>query len=174
MSLHLIVAMKERRVRAVFIQDFQHLYRGARDKSANGITDWLKQLAEDAGVVIVLFATPELGELSHLNIQLHSRAPARFRLGPFKRDDDWIALLRGIATRCHAIDWNPIHQRYERDLHVVTQGLLRPLKQVLSAAAAIVLDGSAGELSPAALSQAHQLVFGTDSSVPNPFRGKSK
>jgi len=174
LSVHLTAALKDRAVRAIFIQDFQHLYRGARDKSAAGITDWLKQLAEDAGIVIVLFATPELGDLSHLNVQLHSRSPARFRLGPFRRDDSWISFLQTISARCSSIDWNPIHQRYERDLHVVTQGLLRPLKQMLSAAATVALSGPSSELSPAVFAQAHKLVFGTDSSVPNPFREKAK
>jgi type II secretory pathway predicted ATPase ExeA len=174
MSVHLISALKDRAVRAIFIQDFQHLYRGARDKSAAGITDWLKQLAEDAGIVVVLFATPELGDLSHLNLQLHTRAPARFRLSPFPRDENWIAFLKGVAGRCSALDWSPIYEKYERDLHVVTQGLARPLKQLLSAAATCVLRVDGTKLSADVFSQAHRLVFGTDSSVPNPFQGRVK
>ena len=32
MSLNLFAALRERRARVLFIQDFQHLYRGSRDK----------------------------------------------------------------------------------------------------------------------------------------------
>ncbi len=173
-SLNLIAALKDRNIKALFIQDFQHLYRGARDKSAAGITDWLKQLVEDAGVVIVLFGTPELGDLSHLNPQLHSRSPARYRLTRFERNDEWIAFLQGMALRCKSIDWAPIHQRYERELHIVSDGLLRPLKQVLTAAATIFIRDELQELNSGVFAAAHQMVFGTDSSVPNPFLGRAK
>jgi len=173
-SLNLIAALKERAIRVLFIQDFQHLYRGERDRSAGGITDWLKQLVEEAGVVIVLFGTPELGDLGQLNAQLHSRSPARYRLSRFERNDEWIAFLQGMAQRCRSIDWAPIHERYERELHIVSTGLLRPLKQVLSAAATILIRDGGAELNPAVFAAAHQMVFGTDSSVPNPFQGRGK
>lgn len=97
-SLNLIAALKERAIRVLFIQDFQHLYRGERDRSAAGITDWLKQLVEEAGVVIVLFGTPELGDLGQLNAQLHSGSPARYRLSRFDRNDEWIAFLQGMPS----------------------------------------------------------------------------
>jgi energy-coupling factor transporter ATP-binding protein EcfA2 len=173
-SLNLIAALKERCIKVLFIQDFQHLYRGERDKSAAGITDWLKQLVEDAGVVIVLFGTPELGDLGQLNAQLHSRSPARYRLAPFERNEEWVAFLQGMAQRCKAIDWTPIHQRYERELHIVSAGLLRPLKQVLSAAATVLIRDGGTELTPAVFGAAHQMVFGTDSATPNPFLGRRK
>ena len=79
-----------------------------------------------------------------------------------------------MAQRCRSIDWAPIHECYERELHIVSSGLLRPLKQVLSAAATILIRDGESELNPAVFAAAHHMVFGTDSSVPNPFRGRGK
>jgi hypothetical protein len=42
-----------------------------------------------------------------------------------------------------------IHERYGRELHIVSAGLLRPLKQVLSSAATILIRDGELELNPA-------------------------
>ena len=174
MSLNLFAALLERRARIVFIQDFQHLYRGSRDKSAGSITDWLKQLVEETGVILVMFGTPELGDLGQLNRQLQTRAPARYRLGAFVRNEVWIEFLRGIADRCRIIDWNPLHERFERQLFFVTDGLPRTLMQLLSLAAVELVERRERVVDAAALSAAYTTLLGTDVEGPNLFAGWSR
>ncbi len=172
MSLNLFAALRERRARVLFIQDFQHLYRGSRDKSAASITDWLKQLVEETGVVLVMFGTPELGDLGQLNRQLQTRAPARYRLGAFVRNEVWVEFLRGVAGRCKAIDWTPLHERFERELFIVTNGLPRALMQLLSLAAVSLVERREQMVDAAALSVAYQALYGADAEGVDPFGGR--
>jgi type II secretory pathway predicted ATPase ExeA len=171
MSLNLFAALRERRARALFIQDFQHLYRGSRDKSAAVITDWLKQLVEETGVVLTMFGTPELGDLEHMCRQLQTRAPARYRLGPFARNDVWVEFLRGVAGRCKAVDWSPLHERFERELFMATNGLPRALIQLLSLAAVSAIDRKSQAVEAPDLSLAYRALYGKDTDGTDPFAG---
>jgi type II secretory pathway predicted ATPase ExeA len=174
LSVNLFAALRERETRALFVQDFQHLYRGSRDKLAAAITDWIKHLVEETGIVIVMFGTPELGDLGQLNMQLQTRAPARYRLCPFVRGDEWIEFLKQISARATSLDWSPIYKEFERELFVATCGLPRPLMQMLSLAARSLVEAEERTPTWRTLDAAHQALFGGDPGIVSPFAGRRK
>jgi hypothetical protein len=163
-------ALRERGVKVLFIDEFQHVCRGKRNLSATAITDWIKQLADDGGVVVILLGTRELRPLAEMNDQLSSRAPAHFELREFERNEEWVGLLKEISTNVKSFDLSTIHSEFYKPLHAVTRGTLRPLKQLLIASALVAIEAGKTILDKASLAIGHDLVFGSDPHTANPFR----
>ena len=163
-------ALRERGVKVLFIDEFQHICRGRRTLSAAAITDWIKQLADDGGVVVILLGTRELKSLSEINDQLGSRIPAHFELKEFERNEEWIGLLKQIADTVKAFDISTIHTHFYKQLHSATRGALRPLKQILIASAIAAVDKGKTALDKDSLAVGHERVFGTDPHFANVFR----
>lgn len=162
-------ALRERGVKAVFIDESQHIFRGKRTLSAGAITDWIKQLADEGGVVVIMLGTRELSPLAEANEQLSSRAPAHFELKEFERNEEWIGLLKQIAGAVKSFDLSPIHSSLYKPLHKVTRGTLRPLKQLLVEGTISAVEAGKSNLDRESLSAAHLRVFGTDPHMPNAF-----
>jgi type II secretory pathway predicted ATPase ExeA len=163
-------ALRERGVKVLFIDEFQHVCRGKRNLSAAGITDWIKQLADDGGVVVILLGTRELKPLIEINDQLSSRAPAHFELKEFDRNVEWAGLLKGLSENVKSYDLSTIHSTFQKSLHVATRGALRPLKQLLMASAGVAIEAEKSALDKASLMIGYERVFGPDSLAANPFQ----
>jgi hypothetical protein len=162
-------AIRERAVKAIFIDECQHIFRGKRTLSAAAITDWIKQLADEAGVVVVMFRTRELGPLEQANEQLSSRAPAHFELREFDLNEEWVGLLRQISNGVTAIDISSIHTDSYKLLHKATRGALRPLKQLLIAGSVHAALVGKRSLDRESLAAGYAQVFGADPHRPNVF-----
>lgn len=162
-------ALRERGVKVLFMDEFQHVCRGKREISAAGITDWIKQLVDDGGVVVILLGTLELKPLIEMNDQLGSRAPAHFELKGFERNEDWVGLLQQIANEVKSIDLSSIHLDLYKPLHAASKGMLRPLKQLLIAGAMIAIEAGKTAIDKNSLSDGYERVFGADPRVANPF-----
>jgi len=162
-------ALRERGVKAIFIDECQHIFRGRRTLSAAAITDWIKQLSDEAGVVVIMLGTRELRPLEEANDQLSSRAPAHFELQQFALDDDWVGLLKQIASEVKSFNLKSIYTDFYKNLHKATRGAIRPLKQLLIASAVGAILAGKSDLDKESLAYGHMQVFGTDPHSPNVF-----
>lgn len=166
-------AMRQRGIRAIFIDESQHILRGKRTLSAAAITDWIKQISDDAGIVIVMLGTPDLGMIENTNDQLGSRAPAHFELREFERNDHWLGLLKQLAKTVTSFDLSPIYSNFHKPLHEASGGALRPLKQLLIASTIYAASMEKKVLDRDSLCYGHRQVFGPDSRRNNWFDDNS-
>ena len=164
----LIKALVDRNVQLIIIDEFQHLFRGRRDSSANEITDLLKEITDKTRIPIFVFGTDELGDLSQIDVQFASRLPARFQIRPFVRGAEWQAFLRAFHTTCTCIDLSIISS-VEAKIHLTTNGSPRALKFLLIAAATVAMNEGRTTVEISDLRNGFSHIFGTAGSNNNPF-----
>jgi hypothetical protein len=76
------------KVELLLIDEFQHFVEHAKRNEALRVTDWLKNLINQARIPVVLFGLPNSEEILRLNVQLARRFSARYYLRPFSIDDE--------------------------------------------------------------------------------------
>ncbi|WP_044528852.1 ATP-binding protein [Herbaspirillum sp. B65] len=160
--------LRERSVIAVFIDESQHISRGKRTLSAAAITDWLKELRDASGVVIMMMGTREFVPLSASNDQLASRAPASFSLSEFQNDESWKGLLLKISQDVTEFDLKPI-TTFARKLHKATNGVPRTLKQLLIASTYAGMSSGKTAIDADSLKIGYASVFGNNPQQENIF-----
>jgi len=168
-SEDLVGALRDQRVKLLFINEAHHLTQGQRRSSGMTITDYLKLVVDDTNIVVVMLGLERGGRLDQINDQLFSRAPVRCKLDAFRADVAWTGLLEALAKECLAFDIDLAHEQFSRQLHKATKGLLRPLKQLLEVAVRLAARRDRLALDQEALSEAFILLFGDDGRVANPF-----
>jgi type II secretory pathway predicted ATPase ExeA len=164
----LAATLKERNVIAIFIDEAQHISRGKRTLSAAAITDWLKELRDASGAVIMLMGTREFIPLAESNDQLASRAPATFSLSEFQNDENWEGLLVKISNEVTAFDLSPA-TTFARKLHKATNGVPRTLKQILIASTYAGMSTGKTVLDVESLKTGYASVFGNTPQQENAF-----
>lgn len=164
----LAATLKERNVVAIFIDESQHISRGRRTLSAAAITDWVKELRDASGVVIVMMGTREFIALDESNDQLSSRAPATFSLAEFQFDENWQGLLVKIAAEVTAFDLSSI-TNFAKKLHRASNGIPRTLKQLLIASTRAGIEAGKTLLDEECLKAGYVSVFGNSSQKGNIF-----
>ncbi|TFW08110.1 AAA family ATPase [Oxalobacteraceae bacterium OM1] len=165
----IIEALRDRCVKVLFLDEFQHVCRGNRTLSAAGILDWVKQLSDAAGIVVVMLGTRELKPLCEMNDQLGSRAPASFTLKEFERNSEWVGLLRRLSDGVTSIDLSPISTEFYKPLHASSNGVLRHLKQILVMSTIAAMESGKTKIDRASFTIGHARVYGDKPSSPNPF-----
>lgn len=168
-SALLAEALKERKVIAVFIDESQHISRGKRTLSAAAITDWIKQLSDASGVVIIMLGTRDFIPLSQSNDQLSSRAPAAFSMSEFQCDEIWQGLLKQFAEAVKSFDLTPTYKKFSKKLHKATAGTPRTLKQLLIASSIAGLQAGKKVLDQESLKHGYDQVFGNNPQIGNMF-----
>lgn len=168
-SEDLVRAIKEQRIKLLFVNESHHMTQGQRRLSGKTITDYLKLVVDDTNIVVVTLGLASGGYLETLNDQLYSRAPARCELKAFKADGAWTALLQALAVQCQAFDIHGAHDHFSRQLHRATKGLLRPLKQLLEVSVRMAARRGLLAIDQQALSEAFAILFGDSGRTPNPF-----
>lgn len=163
-------AIRERGIVAILLDESQHIGRGKRTLIAAAITDWIKQISDQSGVVFILLGTPDLRPLTETNDQLGSRAPAHFELKAFDLNEEWVGLLRHLSKEVTSFDISSAHTTFYRQLHRVTGGALRPLKQVLIASTLAAYKLGKLSLDKDCLAAGHEQVFGPHPHTPNIFK----
>jgi|GEM_PF-2903436 len=161
-------ALRERGVKVLFLDEFQHVCRGQRSLSAAAITYWIKQLADEGGVVVILLGTRELKPLTEMNDQLGSRAPAIFELREFQYNDEWIGVLKQFAVQIRSFNCEVITE-LAKPIRAATHGTLRTLKQLLLTSTKAAIESNKSALDQESLCIGFARAFGTDSRTPNPF-----
>lgn len=171
-SEDLISALKEQRIKLLFINEVHHLTQGQRKLSGKTITDYLKLVVDETNIVVVMLGVAGGGYLEQLNDQLFSRAPARCKLEPFSANDKWIGFLQALANECRAFDIHIAHSKFSRQIHRATHGLIRPLKQLLEIAVHLAAKRGLLAIDEQSLFDAFAVLFGASGSVANPFLKK--
>jgi len=168
-SEDLVGALKDQRIKLLFINETHHLTQGQRRQSGTTITDYLKLVIDDTNIVVVMLGLERGGHLEQINDQLFSRAPVRCKLDAFVADEAWTGLLQALAAQCQAFDIHVTHKQFSRQLHKATKGLLRPLKQLLEMAVLMAARRGQLALDQEGLSEAFAQLFGDGDRVVNPF-----
>lgn len=171
-SEDLIGALRDERIKLLFINESHHLIQGQRRSAGKTITDYLKLVVDDTNIVVVMLGVASGGHLEQLNDQLFSRAPARCKLEAFSAGDKWTGFLQALANECKAFDIHIAHRELSRPLHRATNGLLRPLKQLLEIAVHFAAKRGLLAIDGQALFDAFDTLFGDSGRVPNPFPKK--
>lgn len=167
-SALLAATLKERNVIAIFIDEAQHISRGKRTLSAAAITDWLKELRDSSGVVIMMMGTRDFIPLAASNDQLASRAPATFALSEFQNDENWEGLLVKISKDVTEFDLSPA-TTFAKKLHKATNGVPRTLKQILIASTYAGMTAGKAALDVESLKAGFTSVFGNTPQQENTF-----
>lgn len=85
------------KVELLLIDEFQHFVEHAKRNEALRVTDWLKNLINQARIPVVLFGLPNSEEILRLNVQLARRFSARYYLRPFSiYDEQEVREYRGV------------------------------------------------------------------------------
>ena len=78
--------LKLQGVELLILDEFQHLAEAGAEKTRSQTADWIKGLAKETRVPIVLVGMPSLAEVILANAQLASITPLRRELGNFSYD----------------------------------------------------------------------------------------
>lgn len=85
------------KVELLLIDEFQHFVEHAKRNETLRVTDWLKNLINQARIPVVLFGLPKSEEILRLNVQLARRFSARYYLRPFNiENEEDIVEYRGV------------------------------------------------------------------------------
>lgn len=85
------------KVELLMIDEFQHFIVHAKRNETLRVTDWLKNLINQARIPVVLFGLPISEKILRLNVQLARRFSARYYLRPFSIDGERETLeYRGV------------------------------------------------------------------------------
>ncbi|MFZ6845845.1 TniB family NTP-binding protein [Undibacterium sp. RuTC16W] len=167
----LIQAIKERGVRFIVIDEFQHLFRGKGKFTASEITDLLKEIMDKTGIPVFVFGTDELGDLQNLDPQFASRIPARYQIRPFYWGEEWIGFIKAFESQISAFDVGVLSSLAKK-MHSATLGSPRTLKYLIIAATINAVEKGASGVHEEHLSFAFSSTFGTSAILDNPFKSK--
>jgi archaellum biogenesis ATPase FlaH len=169
-DLRLTILLKgiiDKKVQIIIIDEFQHIFRGKRNTSANEITDLLKEVMDKTKIPIFVFGTDELGDLNQLDIQFASRLPARYHIPEFARNENWIGFLNAFNNACKNFDLS-ILPAIESQLHNATSGSPRTLKFLVISAIRSAIEKKMTKVDIDCFCNAHENVFGPTNKN-NPF-----
>lgn len=80
--------MKKQAVELLILDEFQHLAETGAEKTKSQTADWIKGLAKETRVPIVLVGMPSLADVITANAQLASITPLRRALAEFRYDNE--------------------------------------------------------------------------------------
>ncbi|MDP1979391.1 TniB family NTP-binding protein [Undibacterium sp.] len=167
----LMQAIKERGVRFIIIDEFQHLFRGKGKFTASEITDLLKEIMDKTGIPVFVFGTDELGDLQNLDTQFASRIPARYQIRPFSWGEEWLGFLKAFESQVSAYDVRVLSSLAKK-LHSATLGSPRTLKYLIIAAAVNAIEKGASGINEEHFLMAFSSTFGASATSSNPFKSK--
>lgn len=165
----LVTSINQFRVRAIALDEFQHVFLANGTSVSLSVIDWLKRLMNLTNVPAILFGTDQLERLANADPQLTSRVPTTVRLHAFKYDEKWLGFLKAFAQKANDINLHSIHEEFSRELFLCTKGVVRAFKAIVIQAAMIAVDDGKSHLERAHLSLAFKRHVGHEYDSENPF-----
>jgi hypothetical protein len=156
-------------IRLIAIDEYHHVFLARKAEARRNLIDWTKRLQTHSQRPVLLAGTEALRSIEKGDEQLTSRAPTVISLPAFKNDEQWIGLLIAFAEMTKDVDLSPIHAEFAKAVFRATGGMMRLLKRLLVEVAMIVIDANEVAVKKDHLRLAFQRVFGTDTSLKNPF-----
>lgn len=87
------------KVELLIIDEFQQFFEHSRRNEIGRVTDWLKNMLNNAGIPVVLMGLPYSDQVLRLNVQLARRFSSRHYLRPFRfGTPEEILEFRGILS----------------------------------------------------------------------------
>ena len=165
--------------RVVMIDEFQHFYDKGMHRVIHYVADWLKNLVDDAGIVLVVAGLPTCMSVITQNEQLAGRFLAPIRMPRFNWEDDeereeFIAILDAFNETIseHFDIVNLAAPEMAFRVYCGTGGLMGYLTKILRTAVWNAVDLKRKKITLKDLAEAHtQSVWNAKgfSSVPAPF-----
>jgi hypothetical protein len=175
----LMVLLTQCKVRAVILDEVNHLVDRGQHKTHELIADWIKQLATEAKIPFILAGVPRSRELLAANDQLADRFREELELRPFglettDRRNEFATVMRTFSKVLGGIDHVDLHSPSMLKLLVfATNGRLRAIRELLVAAVDHVADGKAKSIGLKVLEQAFlERIFKGAKPEQNPFAKK--
>lgn len=175
----LLETLRHRRTRLLMVDEASamctsRVKHGRDSASGNEITEFLRELIDESGLVVVLAGDETLSRLPAVDSALAARLPIVERLQDMVLDRTWQALLKAFCGVVSNIDLQ-IVQRQDMDhlLHIASTGNFRRLKALLVEATLIAVDRQSDAVSATDLEQAYDRAFGGGAIIANPFRSAS-
>ncbi len=93
--------LKECKVEVLMIDEFQHFYDSRKVSQARNMTDWLKNLFNEAEIPVVLAGLPRAFSVIRMNPQLQRRFSSPYYLEPFgfdtkEQQKEFRAILKAV------------------------------------------------------------------------------
>lgn len=86
-------------VELLIIDEFQQIFEHCTRNELNRVTDWLKNMLNNAGIPVVLIGLPHSDQVLRLNVQLARRFSSRYCLRPFSlNSEEEIQEFRGMLN----------------------------------------------------------------------------
>jgi hypothetical protein len=160
--------------RVIVFEEMQHIVEQGSQASAREAADWLKVLAEEMNVSLILTGTPVAREMLASNEQLRDRAEAIHVFKPYNwnRDSEQFQFRRALLSLTEALTeagWNlPDAQELEFSKRVYGScfGRIGMMTKLFTAAESIAPDRS---ITYQTFMQAHEESIGTGFLPFNPF-----
>lgn len=151
--------LRECKVELLLIDEFQHFYDRGKVSQARNMTDWLKNLFNEAGIPIVLAGLPRAYAVIRMNPQLQRRFASPYYLKPFgyetkEQQKEFRAILKAIQRTLPL----PSVELYEANLaqrfYFASLGLFAYVAKVIEKAVKLAGEYKLERLNAALLAEA--------------------
>jgi hypothetical protein len=175
----LMVLLDKCKARAVILDEVNHLVDRGQHKTHELIADWIKQVATEAKIPLILAGVPRSRGLLAANDQLADRFREELELRPFgletaDRIKEFATVMRTFSKVLGGIEHVDLHSPSILEILVfATNGRLRVIRDLLVAAVDLVAAGQAKSISLKVLEQAFlERIFKRATPEQNPFNKK--
>lgn len=171
--------LTECKVELLLIDEFQHFYDSKQVAQAKKVTDWLKNLFNDAKIPVVLAGLPRSVMVIRMNPQLKRRFSSPFYLKPFGFEtDDEQKQFRGILKKIHSslpLPCTDLHEaNLARKFYFASLGLFDYVAKIVDRAVQLVGERGAKSLGEEFFEQAfEEEVWRNAPKRLNPFKANS-
>jgi len=170
LSTILIEAIKQHKIQLIALDEFQHVFLSRKNDVHEAIIDWTKRLISQTRCPVLLSGTEKLRSFEEADRQITSRVPTIVSLPAFANDDEWKGILNAFAKDIKDVDLSRLATEFPTTIYKATQGSMRLLKLLLIECAMIAVDQKEHVVSREHLDTAFGRLFGSDTSLSNPFK----
>ena len=167
------------KVRAVILDEVNHLVDRGQYKTHELIADWIKQVSTDAEIPLILSGVPRSRTLLAANDQLADRFREEIELQPFgletaDRSTEFAMVMRTFSKVLGSIEHVDLHSPSMLKILVfATNGRLRVIRELLVAAVDLIAEGKANCIDLKTLEKAFLArIFKAAKPEQNPFAKK--
>jgi hypothetical protein len=172
----LIEQLLLRRTELFILDEAQHLLEHGAEKTRGTTRDWIKTICKETNIPVVLAGMKEINDIVNADDQLDQLTPYRFVLGhyPYNSAAEQKAYSKFLSELDACLPFDELSLLGDPDrarrLHLLSDGLLRPLCQILRNAAARAIEDRARCIRDGDLAQAFEALPAAGRCDENPFR----
>lgn len=171
----LIEALKQRGTSMMFLDEAHYLCQQRKDGRADQLgtyaTDFLRELIDEAKLILVLIGDKSLDRLGEIDSHLDARVPIRISLQNIDRlDRNWPAVVTAMFANITDVDMRGVISGAGLwRLHLATDGNMRRLKWLVSEVVMVCIDAQQPHVRDQDLALAFKRLNGVDGDRGNPW-----